>query len=148
MEDNVTHAAAARVYHGILQLSTTNHIYRRVNIPELGIDVKDVRFLKEKGRTFLQQKMRILFACNLNMNCWSDPLEHHAFQYSEGDVLEAYSRAWASMEQREVEDKEDELAECYDDFFNYSPNRRTRQKQKRAVCKRKRWRGVCRWERQ
>ena len=50
------------VYAGTLYVSTTDPMYRRVKIPELGIDVEDVQYLKQQDRTALQQKLEFFFS--------------------------------------------------------------------------------------
>lgn len=48
---------SSQIFYGTLQVSAPDHTRRRVQIPELDIDVQDVRSLKEEGRSFLQTKM-------------------------------------------------------------------------------------------
>ena len=50
------------VYAGTLYVSTTDPMYRRVKIPELGIDVEDVQYLKQQARTALHQKLECFFS--------------------------------------------------------------------------------------
>ncbi|CAJ1452496.1 unnamed protein product [Effrenium voratum] len=48
-------------YAGTLQVSSANPVYRRVQIPELNIDVEDIRYLKQVGQTALEQRLALLF---------------------------------------------------------------------------------------
>ena len=42
-------------------MNSANPVYRRVQIPELNIDVEDIRYLKQVGQTALEQRLALLF---------------------------------------------------------------------------------------
>jgi len=137
--------ASSKVYSGILEVSATNHINRRVKIPKLDIDVQDVRYHEEQGRSYLQMKMRMLvdfhggqldsttaaFWSQRDLNSISD----------EAEVWEAAARAW-SLWKQDHEDEED-MELC--DFHNRSleakrgkPGNPTNSPQNRGGCYRSR----------
>jgi len=62
------------VHNASIYVSATNHINRRVTIPALGIQVEDVRLLKQRGQDFLNVKMQMLF------------------DYTDGDVASTWAR--------------------------------------------------------
>lgn len=103
----------AKVYSGILQMSATSRIDRRVRIPELDIDVQDVRYLKEQGRAWVQLKVeQLLFMHEGNMGLAFNAAAYydHILPPSD-DVAEAFTRAWRhwKVQYEEVQEK-DEMA--------------------------------------
>eukprot|EP00441_Pelagodinium_beii_P015624 CAMPEP_0197666370 /NCGR_PEP_ID=MMETSP1338-20131121/62310_1 /TAXON_ID=43686 ORGANISM="Pelagodinium beii, Strain RCC1491" /NCGR_SAMPLE_ID=MMETSP1338 /ASSEMBLY_ACC=CAM_ASM_000754 /LENGTH=324 /DNA_ID=CAMNT_0043245389 /DNA_START=25 /DNA_END=996 /DNA_ORIENTATION=+ len=148
--------AASPVYDGVLQLSATNALNRRLKIPDMDIDVEDVRFLRERGQSFLQLKMQIMLSYHLDcfhsLALWYPEALNHSLRfdsedlpfYSEEDVWAAYSNAWTTAKQEERMIEADGLAESYDRYY-FQGGRRAEKaktpKQKRQVEARKK----CTW---
>jgi len=99
----------AKVYSGILQMSATSRIDRRVRIPELDIDVQDVRYLKEQGRAWVQQKVeQLLFLHEGNMDfAFNAAAYYNHILPPSDDVAEALTRAWRHWK---VQQDKDDMA--------------------------------------
>jgi len=136
------------VYTGILHVSATNPIHRRVKIPQLDIDVEDLRYLKQKGKTALEEKMNFLFAYYEggydSLRNFQNP---SAISYSEEEVWEAWTSARHRWEDIQKEEYMFDSMETYDEFANKTHTAKlTKRKQKRAFGKKCK-RDVLRWGR-
>jgi len=136
--------APAEVHSGMLWLSVSNPINRRVKIPDLNIDVEDVRWLEQKGRSYLQLKMEIMFAysgqCFPFLSRGGEVLDrtravgwlynnspYEDVSLDEDAVDRAYYRAWTQHEKRQEEEKAESLDDFYDTLVKQSSKSRKKQ---------------------
>jgi hypothetical protein len=107
-------STSPKVYAGILEVSATNAINRRVKIPELDIDVQDVRYLKERGRSYVQMKMRMLM--DFQQFGWAAAgfwMLRDEPDLGEDEFWEAAKRASVLWEQANEGEQEIEISEFY-----------------------------------
>eukprot|EP00929_Paragymnodinium_shiwhaense_P046854 TRINITY_DN2382_c0_g1_i6.p1 TRINITY_DN2382_c0_g1~~TRINITY_DN2382_c0_g1_i6.p1 ORF type:complete len:400 (-),score=51.91 TRINITY_DN2382_c0_g1_i6:183-1253(-) len=103
-----------KVVSGVLHMGATSHIDRRVRIPELDIDVRDVRYLKQRGRSWVQLKVeQMLFVYEGDMDLAFSSVRQHDMLPHSADVEEALTRAWgrwkSEQEHEEMTALEDDL---------------------------------------
>jgi hypothetical protein len=145
-------APSSQAYAGTLEASITNHLNRRVRVPELDIDVHDVRYRAEQGRSYVQMKMRLLMdhykgqLDDVERCFWMDNeakwFDNEAGpdnidQADEAQIWEATARAWNLWRQAYEDERDAELQETHAEPLEAKRGKQRRPR--RQQSKKPRW---------